>query len=406
MSRQCRPACVQGLASLRADPGGLFGVRAIVLAVVKVEKGEELPERVRAYFEKMIAEQVPEEELGTDSIALLIAALRDVTSLQVVRSMLRDQAEDYAYSSQKWSHFLEKRVRPVVEDGNLTEDDLLNMLHVSEEYGRQHVLLYRIKPEHDVAKILSSKRVRAQLRAHEQEDLLDALPEPVAPAELELVHVRLDDDGLVLKAIESKESIQIARTYDFDAGHELRVAVARKKRRVKLARLHRNGLLEVRLGAIAIPGRQHKYAGEAWEFLGKFAYLIERTQFKEVTLDKFRKKIWRVTDPDRIVVRGQDGATAGGDKLMMRAKDPRSDVSSNPAFSKTFDTFLNEPGTTADQAEIVWKKQEQPALPATDVVVRLSGASGGTGHEFIIRQHCTQQDFEYVLSEIRRYGGF
>lgn len=377
----------------------------MVLAVVTVERGEELPDGVRTYFEKLIAEQVPDEELGTDSIALLVAAMRDVTSLQVVRSMLRHHAEDYANSSQKWSHFLAKRIRPVVEDGNLTEDDLLNMLHVSEEYGRQHVLLYRIKPEHDVAKILSSRRVRAQLRSHQQEELIDALPEPVAPAELDLVHVRIDEHGLVLKAIESKESIQIARTYDFDAGHELRVAVARKKRRVKLARLHRNGLLEVRLGAIAVPGRQHKYASEAWEFLGKFGYLIERTQFTEVTLDKFRKKIWRLTDPDRIVVRGQDGATAGGDKLMMRARDPTSDVSSNPALSKTFDMFLDEPGTTADQAEIVWKRQEAPRLPGTDVVVRLSGASGGTGHEFIVRQHCTQQDFEHVLSEIRRYGG-
>ncbi len=368
--------------------------------------GADLPDEVRSFFQGVIEGLDPEEPLGTDPVAVLVGAMRDVTSLTVVRTLLREHDKELPFSATKWLDFLNKRIRPAIEKGLLTHNDLAKMLHEAEEYGQQHVLLYKLKSDFQIAPMLARTRVVRQLRKHGKEATLDLQPDPVAPDELDLVHVRLGrEEGLVLKAVESKESVQVLRTFNVTAaaGHQIRVGVARKKRRIKLAHLRPNGLLEVRLGAVSTAGR-HNYAKEATEFLRKFGYLIEPSHFSEASLLKFRTKIWEVQDEERIVIPAHEGSAATGERMTLRARDRRSDVSTNEACGGAYDAFMKVAGSAPDQADIVWKQQEAPAAPTTDVVVRLSGASSGVAHEFSIRQHCTRADFEYVLAEIRKYG--
>lgn len=368
----------------------------------------DLPDDIRSFFQGVIEGLDPDEHLGTDPVAVLVGAMRDVTSLWVMQTMLHEWDEDLAFSAGKWHDFLNKRIRPAIETRKLSIDNLAAMLHEAEEYGRQHVLLYKLKRGFQISPLLSLPRVRRQLHSHKKGSVLDAIPSASAHDKLDLVHVRLDDkEGLVLKAVESKESLQVLKTYNViaAAGHEIRVGVAKKKRRIKLARLRPNGLLEVRLSTVSTGGRQHNYQKEATEFLELFSYLIEPSHFSPARLDKFRKKIWEVRDEDRIVIPTHDGAAATGERMTLRARDRRSDVSTNIACGVAYDAFMKVDGSTPDQAEIVWKRQETSGAPSTDVVVRLSGASSGVAHEFSIRQHCTRADFEYVLAEIRKYGG-
>lgn len=71
----------------------------------------------------------------------LLRLLPNVSTLHQVQDFLRER--DLPFSARSWESIEEERLRPSLKSRRLTEDHLRAFVAEMEEYGSQHVFLYR-----------------------------------------------------------------------------------------------------------------------------------------------------------------------------------------------------------------------------------------------------------------------
>src|ERR1700721_634695 len=101
--------------------------------------------------------KLPEEEL-----AVAIRLLKKNSSIHAVSSFLKRRS--LAFSAGSWDALLSIRLKPALERGALTREDVLALIRESEEFGRQHVFLFRC-PKTEVADLLNEDLIRKRLTA-------------------------------------------------------------------------------------------------------------------------------------------------------------------------------------------------------------------------------------------------
>lgn len=224
-------------------------------------------------------------------LKLIFTLLRQTTSLDVVSGFLKSKGATHSASS--WGDMYEKRIQPALEEHKISEADLLGLLRDAEECGRQHVFLYKVGGNKAI-ELIDRTRVTKLAQQNKLSDLLTSPKILDQPSEPTIVDVRWSssstqvDLALIVKIVETRvvqrfldeSSKGNLITRNYEQVHE---------RAVNLARLHRNGLLEIRLGSHSNSSNYRHDLKRIWQ---RLSFLINESEFIPISLSTAKNKLW------------------------------------------------------------------------------------------------------------------
>src|SRR2546430_7031758 len=91
---------------------------------------------------------------------LVFKLLQENSTLGQVAQYLKRKGLHYSAGS--WDELFGKRVSKAIEERELTREDLIELIRLSEEYGTQHVFLY-VTSQKRASSLIDKKRVESLL---------------------------------------------------------------------------------------------------------------------------------------------------------------------------------------------------------------------------------------------------
>jgi hypothetical protein len=169
-------------------------------------------------------------ERRTTTATKAFEILREVTSLDVVSSYLKDKGLKHSASS--WDNLLNKRILPAIRSKELSIDELKNLLRDSEECGRQHIFLYQCSKSNAKA-LINEDRIEKIAEELGLSDLLSSAKILYKPAEESFTDLRIESNtydkvSLIIKSVGTHESRK--RIGEFVKGNVLTLKYELKKR--------------------------------------------------------------------------------------------------------------------------------------------------------------------------------
>ena len=178
-------------------------------------------------------------------LKLVFKLIEQSTSLAVVSDFLKAKA--LSHSAGSWSDMYSLRIEPAIRDNKLAIADLVNLLRSVEEYGQQHIFLFRAKTGL-VGDLMDRSRITKILKSQQLEDLLAAPRLFDQPSKPTFVDVRWHGENkvraLVLKEVLTRESFEFIG--ETDDGSIIKKSYQRvTERSVNVAVLRSSGELEI-----------------------------------------------------------------------------------------------------------------------------------------------------------------
>lgn len=331
-------------------------------------------------------------------IALVVDLLRQTTTQQVIQTFLK--SKDLP-SSGTWDELRDKRILPAVAAGAVTREELIQLLRSSEECGRQHVFLYSCKPKRAI-EIMAEARVRAAAATVGLEHLVEqaaVLDQPHVPT---FVDIRWDraavDLRMYVKEVEQRRSRHLlGEVEDLDSCRVTRTYEVRNERAVNLVRLHRTGLLEMRIAARSTGSR--KYDDAVRSFWYRLRFILQDSDFSMISLAPFKNRLMLGDADLKAKVRSSNSVLRNefGTRMDVSSGADDADLYGDSGAEKGAAAFLAENGGHCEGSVFAFVKN---ADLSRDIHVLLSGAP----NEFAISADCSEADYEYVLHQIRAFN--
>jgi hypothetical protein len=325
----------------------------------------------------------------------IVGLLRQTTSLPVVSKFLETKGS--AHSAGSWDLMLEKRIIPGIELHLFKNDDLLQLLRAAEECGRQHVFLQKCKTEARCAQLMDRTSVTAVLKAMKQEKILSSPLILEQPAQPTIVDVRWEtasvDLSITIKLVELRKTKRFIEDRQYPDGTLHRIYGDENLRVVHVAKLHRRGLLELR---IASQESSSRYEAEVHRIWKHFEPFFPSEDFLDLSITKAKSKIWtdRQTLADIIRYTNTTVRNDAGNIIQAISGSGTTDLGTDAAFGDGLDHAMQHDTSARCEAANIWfKKTDQLSMA---VHVLLSGES----NEFAIPANCTEEDYKYVLNKI------
>lgn len=326
----------------------------------------------------------------------ILDLLEQTTSLRVVSDYLRER--NLHHSAGNWADMREKRLLKFLDNGAITIADLINLLRSVEECGGQHIFLFQTTPEH-AQDLMERARVAGVLKRRGLERLLEVADVLVQPAAPQIVDVRWDSADVDLAFIVKEVELRTHRKYlgeEVNGDRFYRVYTHEQQRAVNVAKLHRTGLLEIR---IASHGGT-RYQVDVDRFIVHLAEILPVADFSEVAIDTAKNKLLAERKTDSKIVRYTNATISDGEGNMMQAitATDTGDLAKASAIGKGLDALIDSDEDAYCRDSNMWfiKHDELSA----DIHVLLDGEV----NEFAIPAHCSAQDYNYVLNTIRRFN--
>ncbi|MGK5012113.1 hypothetical protein [Janthinobacterium sp. MDB2-8] len=327
----------------------------------------------------------------------IIELLEQATSLDVVREFLKSKG--LRHSAGSWDDLREKRLLPAIDGGEIVNADLIALLTSAEECGKQHVFLYFCDPARAVA-MIDRGRVNAALKHAKLAHLLtepDILVKPESPT---IVDVRWEtanvDTALIIKEVEVRTHRRFLRD-EIIGDNFHRVYTNQVQRAVNLARLHRNGALEVRIAAHA---NSSKYEGDVLRFFRQIQNFISLFDFSEVSLTKAKDTLWAKRASIGALISYTDASVTdkAGNVLRAVAGSDKSDLSNDKAIGESIDHLMNQDKHAYCSDANLWFNKSAQLTSNIHVLFN------GEANEFALPANCSQGDYEYVLNQIKFFN--
>jgi hypothetical protein len=303
-------------------------------------------------------------------------------------------------SSGTWDVLLNKRIIPAVENHVITNEELIELLRASEECGHQHVFLYKARKGVDPIALMDRQRIKAAATKQGVADLIEApriLDQPVKPT---FADIRWDaakvDLSMTIKEVYGHEGRDFSHEVrDPQANTVTRVYVLKKERAVNVARLDRDGNLEIRLSARSTGST--KYGDDLQAFWGRINPFLSLGDFAPIPLAKAKLRL--VTDRDKLKarIRFSNSKLRNGNGTTMNVASGNDDVDDlydDDGAGQGSAAFLAVDGGYCEGSNFHFK---QGAELSRDVHVIMAGQP----HEFALTADCTSEDYQYVLGEVR-----
>jgi len=330
------------------------------------------------------------------TVPVLLKLIRQNTSLSVVSDFLKSQ--ELHYSASKWDDMIEKRIRPALDEGEITTNQLESLLISSEEFGRQHIFLYKcsnttaneLMDEERVAKAASDTGLK---EVYEGSKILDA------PGSLTISDIRFDEIEnkkiLVIKLVETKWREEFAGE-EADGGYIIKRWRKISERAVNVVRLHQDGLLEIRLASHKTPS---SYFDECNKIKKAIEVVLSTSSFREVSLSKVKNTLLNDKSALKEKIRFTNATLKNdrGNTIRAAVGSPKDDLSDDSSVNDSMDNFLQNSGY-CDGTNIWFIKNDGSEVPRSDIHVVLQGEM----NEFVVPGNCINLDYEYVLKEIKQ----
>lgn len=326
----------------------------------------------------------------------LLKLLKESATLEIIREFLKSHGAHHSGNS--WDQILDDRLKPALKEGLITETDILGLVRECEEHGRQHVFLYRVADGQKPAGT-NPTRMRKALKKMGLEGLLKEPRLVAAPSSLEICDIRetsAPQGGLTVKAVEKRE-------YWTRIGETLTNGVMTRKyrqeteRAVNVARIHPDGLVEVR---VFRQKNSSDYKGPLREFWDLIDPLIQKKQCSELSLVTAKKHLWDEGESldGRVELVQQWARNGHGVVNRIMAEDPDVSLAEDEGAIEGMDAFLSHGGQHR-ASHVTWLAAESPM--GKDIQVAISGMP----HEFAIGRACREAEYEHVLSDILKFNG-
>lgn len=327
------------------------------------------------------------------NLQLIFKLIEQATSLGVVSEFLKSKG--LTYSAGSWAEMYSLRIEPAVAESKLLLQDLIDLLRDVEEYGQQHIFLYKTKPT-AAQDLMNRERIKSILRATKHEDLIAQPRMFEFPEKPSIVDVRWttakEDLELVMKEVLTHESLEYESTVD-DGDYQKRIYKRHRTRAVNVIVLRRNGELELRMNSRR---GSSKYDEDLKAIAHRLRPFFDLNSFIPISLAKAKAKLWQ----DRLTlaskIRYSDLVFTNDEDVSLRAYGNAMTVNvvGNKGAVDSLETFVSNDGY-CDESNI-WFIKGSPT-PARDIHLVLQGAA----NEFAIPTQCTKADYEYVLSELK-----
>lgn len=336
--------------------------------------------------------------LSEDELSVAVRLLKKNSSIHAMSTFLKRR--ELVSSAGSWDALVDLRLKPALSRGELGRDDIVRLLRDSEEFGRQHVFLYRC-PRAEAANLTNEPTIRRRLAAMGIESLLSHPRIVEAPRGLQLVDVRLEPfknrTSLVVKAVDVRRHRELIGSQTTGTTEVLTYAL-REERAVNVIRVSSDGATEVRI-------QSHRnavdYAVQAENFFAKCTGIVDRLQFEDFSLAKARLNM--------IKNRKQLSRPVRFGENMLRSKKGGAVRVSTGSWSKNMfdddeeldgsvDTFISKGRgrTNCDTVNCTWLRLSDNSGPLSDIHTFI----GGANNEFVIIPQCERLDYEYVLEKI------
>jgi hypothetical protein len=359
-------------------------------------------------------------------VASIGKLLKQATSLNIVGAFLRANGAPH-HSCPDWETACETRLPKAIESESITVKGLEDFLADVEEHGHQHVFLYKATSKWVTTEVMSERNVVARLKKIGRLDALRAPNILVSPTEATITAVRYEEsllgDAIVVKVADESVYREEILPRKREGTREFREFELHPKRVVNVARLHSNGILEIRISqqtertgtgpylgkgekSIADPSAimQRHYERLIAEFRKHIAPVLPLDDFTSAGLSKCKESFWkyyesisnRIKFNDTIIDRDDDVRakfTSKSGKRGVSVRDNISVVDSAAAFRAKGTSYL-------DTHNLHWLKREGEEVPSSDIHVKLAGMD----NEFLLSVHCMRSDYEYVFGDITRHN--
>lgn len=336
--------------------------------------------------------------------SLLLQLLEQNTSLQVVSNYLKYKGLTHSASS--WEQMIDKRLRPALESFAIRDEDLIKLLRDAEECGHQHVQLWSTQPD-TAQQIIDRTRIKEKLVSIGKDHLLDEPDILDLPAEPQLTEVRwvesdVGDDALVLKVIETRSVRKQLRERPFRDNLVAVIYSVQQKRAVNVIKLHRDGLLEVRIASHSNSSEYKQSVRHILKIVSPILLGSEKDSFDKVfnkyDLGNAKTKLWQEKDSLSDLIRFSDMLMKNDNGNVVKAYTGKQDsnLSSDNGVKSSIDSFMQHNGY-CDSSNFWFITREPRLVPTRAIHVLLTGDI----NEFILTARCTPGDYNYVLQQIK-----
>lgn len=323
-----------------------------------------------------------------------VELLRQTSTKDTIQAFLKSKGLPF---SGTWEDIRDRRLLPAVEAHTCTVQELVDLLRSAEEHGRQHIFLYKCEMR-DAAVAMDRGRICAELVGRNLSGVLEQpaiLERPLIPT---IVDVRWPgpavDRALIIKEVETRESQHPLREQRSPDGKTLtKTYELRQERAVNLIRLHRDGFLEIRISARSTGSTRYKQ--DVGMFWARLRGLLDQAKFRPVLLTELKAKTLSDREGlgDRIrfsnsYLRNEDGTT-----MMVSSSGIDADLYGDSGAANGIKAFLDEDGYCEGSTFFFTKNSDL----SKDVHVLLTGEL----NEFAITADCSEEDYEYVLNQVR-----
>ena len=325
----------------------------------------------------------------------LLDLLETATNLGVVREFLRTKS--VSHSAGSWKAMRQKLLE-YLSDGSVSVKDLIQLLTEAEECGDQHIFLY-VCSKADAEEMLDRAYVNKVLASKEITHLLETPEIRSLPEEPSIVDVRWDvagvDKSLTIKEVETHTRRKLVKNTVFKK-HFYKIYSDEEVRAVNVAKLHRNGLLEIRVQS---RDNTTKYDRDVLRFFRQIGQFFPLSKFSEVSLTKAKDVMWARRAELGHLLRYTNASICdeGGNTLSAATGSNKHDLSNSKAGASVDHLLQSDRNAYCSESNLWFVKSEHLS---SDIHVLMQGEA----HEFALTAKCSAEDYEYVLNQIRHFN--
>ncbi|OCI91188.1 hypothetical protein A6U86_21275 [Rhizobium sp. AC27/96] len=314
-------------------------------------------------------------------------------TLEQVSNFLRQRS--LPFSGGSWRDMIDLRLRPSVEKGALDENDLVDLLRQTEEYGAQHIFLFQLVDGRNLSSLFDGELPqRLKAACFPSLGSTSIIDMPKVPS---VVEVREEFDGIrsfTFKIVEKRAFFE--KLSDETGNGQLVVTYAEVPyRAVNLMRISEDGRAEIRL-------QSHKdaisYGGLAEAVFNTLKPIIDRLDWKDQKLDRFKSNLLDDKKRNELMkifgLRQTLHSNKDGTRLTAAAGAPGASMYDDTDVVASVDRFLQKDNHAHCERASVTVKRSEALSRSVGLIV------SGEANEFAITAKVSKTEYDYILGSV------
>lgn len=330
-------------------------------------------------------------------LVTIIKLLKETTTIKIVQEYLKSKSLHFSASS--WDTLESNRIVPYVKESKVSIDELKALLGSVEEFGKQHIFLYKCSSS-TAKNILNSTRIE---QIADELELTTLINEPSIldePSEPTISDLRYDQKSLVIKITETRVSRELISEEE-NGDQFVQTYGNIKIRGINVIKLHSDGLLEIRIQSHTQRNRSGlTYVEDIDKVFRILEPFFDRTKFRELSLAQAKTTLWEDKEKLSDIIRYTNVEFKDdiGGSLRAAVLSQDDNITDDVGLTSSLENYSDYDAYC--NASNFWFIEKDP-VPSRKVHILLSGTSV---NEFAIPQNCTEPDYDYVLQKIRKFN--